>query len=110
MKKTLCSLVFFTLLGCGDPAPQELLNDYYLSSTNSSNTYITKGASIVIRSDVVYTEIKGDFIIGKRTFSDYPDHNDRNEDELGYFFINTKTGEIKLGLEEKDLEFIGKVR
>ncbi|WP_010387251.1 hypothetical protein [Pseudoalteromonas rubra] len=101
---------FINLSACGDPVPQEVLNDYYLSSTNSSNTYITKGASIVIRSDVVYTEIKGDFIIGKRVLSNYPDHNDRNEDELGYFYINTNTGEVKLGLEEEDLKFIEQVR
>ncbi|MBQ4814591.1 hypothetical protein J8M20_24725 [Pseudoalteromonas luteoviolacea] len=98
-------LGFFILLilsGCIDPIPQPLANGYYLSSTNAGNTYITKGYEVVIHSDVVYVEVVEHFIIGKRDFPEHPDHN-RLDIAEGYFFIDTKNGEVSLGVEKNTI-------
>ncbi|KZN59578.1 hypothetical protein N473_25675 [Pseudoalteromonas luteoviolacea CPMOR-1] len=98
-------LVFFILLilsGCIEPTHKFLVNGYYLSSTNASNTYITKGYEVVIHSDVLHVEVVEHLIIGKRHLPERPDHNELDIAE-GYFIIDTKNGEVSLGVEKNTI-------
>ncbi|OCQ21963.1 hypothetical protein A7985_09135 [Pseudoalteromonas luteoviolacea] len=102
IKKTLGFFILLILSGCIDPKPQLLINGYHLSSTNASNTYVTKGYEVIIHSDVLHVEVVEHFIIGKRQLPEHPDHNELDVAE-GYFIIDTKNGEVSLGVDKSTI-------
>ena len=97
--------------GSAYPKDKHLVGDYFLTTSSPERSFLCKGrmegrADVVVGPDVQKVRIVDHFIIGlvvRRIDSSSPDLNS-SEDEIGWFTLDTYTGNLQKGLaEEPDL-------
>jgi hypothetical protein len=91
----------FVLVACQFESGIDLGDGYLYVNTNAYNAYIVKDGSIVVDTNVVKAEIRGDYIVGLRTeperIVDSPVKDiSRN---YGYFLYDKKTQSLIEGMD-----------
>jgi hypothetical protein len=94
-------LAYGTLIWIGwlSERDETLPNGYRFVELSRGNGAITKGNDFAVYPNVVEHRVRDSIIIGKRVLAtDNTDGSDPFETGLGYFVLDTATGQLKQGL------------
>jgi hypothetical protein len=94
-------LVILLCISCDNTQSPTLPNGYSVFRSNSATTVICDPSEqIVVGPRVTALSRHGDYVIGLTESS--PESEIAGEYKVGYFWINTKTGALKSGLQEDE--------
>jgi hypothetical protein len=99
LKRILIALLF--VAGCAEKS-ESLGNGYRFVELSRGNGAITKNGEFVVYPNVVEHEISGVRIVGRRERAESnSDSSPPFTEGLGYFVLDTSTGELQQGLRDK---------
>ncbi|NOX69642.1 MAG: hypothetical protein GXP15_10680 [Gammaproteobacteria bacterium] len=94
------------LVSCGYETGQPLGDGYHHLNTDAWNTWVVRGAEIIVDSNVTNALAIGEYILGLRVrperFVGLPEGE--ISDEYGYFVFDKSTGVLVQGLSEFEVK------
>ena len=88
---------------------RDLPNDLrYVELSSGNSAIIRPNGDLVVYPNVIDYDVKGHLVVGQRELAtDNTDYSEPFMQGIGYFILDTRTGELRQGL---DAETVAKVR